>query len=115
MPTPPPSPYVVYGIITEKGAPRANITVTITNAAIGGSETRVTDAEGKYIYDDLAQLPNGYVSGNMIQVRVPRKQAAFQAAAAPEERLINLDYTIKSVSVSKKISMNTSISKRICG
>lgn len=89
----PPLPYIVFGTITEDGSPKASATVTITNQTAGGNDTTTTDADGNYIYDDLAALPNGYSQGDIIKVSVPNAEATFAAAASPEEKQVNLSYS----------------------
>jgi len=83
-------PYIIYGTITQGGVPQSGVTVTIENLTADGSDTRITDASGQYIYDDLAQLPNGYSPGDTIQISVPGKSDTFIAAVAPEEKEMNL-------------------------
>jgi len=83
-------PYIVYGTVTQGGVPQSGVTVTIENLTAGGSDTRVTDASGQYIYDDLSQLPNSYSPGDTIQVSVPGKSDTFVAASEPEEKLMDL-------------------------
>lgn len=90
----PEEPYVVYGIVTQAGVPQSSVTVTITNLTIGGSDTRTTDANGNYIYDDLAQLPNNYSPTDIIQVSSPGKCSKFTAAQSPEEKEINLTISL---------------------
>ncbi len=89
MPTPR-FPYVVYGTITQGGVPQSGLTVTIENLTASGSDTRTTDADGHYVYDDIAQLPNSYSPGDTIQVSVPGKSDSFVATSEPEERLMDL-------------------------
>jgi hypothetical protein len=86
----PESPYIVWGEITQGGNPKVSETVTIENITLGGSDTRITDAEGHYIYDDLWDLPNHYSSGNTIRVSVTGKSDTFVAASEPEEKQMNL-------------------------
>ena len=79
-------PYIVYGTIIKEGVPQSGVTVTIQSEY--GSDTRVTDADGHYIYDDLAALP--YAPGGVIAVSVPGASNSFIAASEPEEKEINL-------------------------
>ena len=87
-------PYIIYGTITQGGVPQSGVTVTIENLTAGGSDTRTTEADGTYIYDDLAQLSNGYSVGDTIQVSVPGKCIKFTAASEPEEKLVDLSISL---------------------
>ncbi len=92
--SPPPNPYIIWGTITQAGVPQSGVTVTITNLTAGGSDTRTTDVDGNYIYDDLVQLPNSYSPSDIIQVSSPGKCSKFTAASLPEERQIDLSISI---------------------
>lgn len=91
---PPPNPYPLYGTVTQAGVPQSGVTVTVTNLTLGGSDTRITDADGNYIYDDLAQLPNNYSPADIIQVSSPGKCSKFTAASLPEEKQIDLSISL---------------------
>jgi hypothetical protein len=86
-----PEIYPVYGTITQGGVPQSGMTVTIENLTAGGSDVRITDADGHYLYDDLNQLPNNYSPGDTIQVSVTGKSNTFIAASEPEEKLMDLE------------------------
>jgi hypothetical protein len=87
----PEAPYGIYGTITLAGVPQSGLTVTIENLTVGGSDTRTTDVDGHYVYDDLNQLSNSYSPGDTIQVSVPGKSNTFIAASEPEEKEMNLE------------------------
>jgi len=92
-------PYIVYGTITQGGVPQSGVTVTIENLTAGGSDTRTTDASGQYIYDDLAQLPNGYSPGDTIQVSSPGKCVKFTATSEPEEKQVDLSISLIPIAI----------------
>jgi len=105
MPAIPEFPYIVYGTVTQGGAPQSGVTVTIENLTAGGSDTRITDASGQYLYDDLAQLPNSYSPGDTIQVSVPGKLDSFVAASEPEERPIDLEIIIITEEIKEQVKV----------
>lgn len=86
----PAPPYIIFGTITQGGVPRNGVTVIIQNLTKGGSDTRITDASGHYIYDDLSQLPNGYSVGDTIQISSLNKTDTFIVASEPEEKQIDI-------------------------
>ena len=92
-------PYIIYGTITQSGVPQSGVTVTIENLTAGGSDTRITEADGTYIYDDLVQLPNSYSPGDTVQVSVPGKCIKFTAAAEPEEKLVDLSISLIPIAI----------------
>lgn len=95
----PENPYIVYGMVTQAGVPQSSVTVTVTNLTLGGSDTCMTDINGNYIYDDLAQLPNKYYPNNIIQISSPGKCSKFTVASLPEEKQIDLSISLIPITV----------------
>jgi hypothetical protein len=70
------TPTLLSGVITLNGVPQIGVSVTIGNVTRGGSDTITTNSSG-YSYADLANLPNGYVAGNIIRVSYLYNQTEF--------------------------------------
>jgi len=99
MPAIPEFPYIVYGTVTQGGAPQSGVTVTIENLTAGGSDIRTTEADGTYVYDDLTQLPNSYSPGDTIQVSSPGKCVKFTATSEPEEKQVDLSISLIPIAI----------------
>ena len=99
MPVIPEFPYIVYGAITQGGVPQSGVTVTIENLTAGGNDTRITEADGTYVYDDLTHLPNSYSPGDTIQISSPGKCVKFTAISEPEEKQVNLSISLIPIAI----------------
>ena len=93
--------------MTQSGVPQSGVTVTITNLTLSGSDTRTTDVDGNYIYDDLVQLPNSYSPNDIIQVSSPGKCSKFTAAQLPEEKQIDLSISIVPIIIHHNRQLRT--------
>jgi len=104
-------PYTVYGTVKVNGTAQSGATVTITNVTRGGSDTCTTDSSGNYVYDDLANLPNGYQAGDTIKVSAVNTDKTFTAASTPEQKQV--DFLLVNNNISLKYDLFNILNKEV--